>query len=361
MRLLETRAVRPFARVGVWVRAGVGGLPSVLVFVAAVAGFVVLSHGAAFGTLPIQGFAETINRAVAPVAAGRIADVRVTLGQEVKAGDVLVELDRRQLEATRDVLRAALAKAQAQLEAQRGIQEMQVMRAELWALRARAGAQGDRAELGVVEKELKTFEGLSGEHLVSELQVIQAMRQKETLGARVEMYDQAVKRGQAGLGTRYGELKASHVQMVAERLAPFTEAVHVSEGELRQAEINLEEATLKSPADGCVAAVLHRSGEIVGAGVEVITLVSRRPGAIVVTAPEKAASRLAVGSRVKVRPVGFLRRAVDGTVIELSPQIDQALPRAWATPQAPLWGRRIVVQAPSLEGLLPGEGVYVQF
>jgi multidrug resistance efflux pump len=339
----------------------VGGLPSVLVFLAAVAGFLVLSHGAAFGTLPIEGFAETIDRAVAPITAGRIADVRVTLGQEVKAGDVLAELDRRQLEATRDVLRAALAKAQAQLEAQRGIQEMQVMRAELWALRARAAAQGDRAELGVVEKELKTFESLSGEHLVSELQVIQAMRQKETIGARVEMYDAAVQRGQAGLSARYGELKLSHAQMVTARLAPFVEAVHASEAELRQAELNLEEATLKAPGDGRIAAILHRSGEVVGAGTEVITIASGRPGAILVTAPERVASRLSVGTRVKVRPLGFFRRAAEATVIELSPQIDQAPPRAWAAPQAPLWGRRIVVHAPSLEGLLPGEGVYVQF
>ena len=91
IRLSPTRAIRPFTRVGWWVRAGVGGLPSVLVFLAAVAGFLVLSHGAAFGTLPIEGFAETIDRAVAPITAGRIADVRVTLGQEVKAGDVLAE------------------------------------------------------------------------------------------------------------------------------------------------------------------------------------------------------------------------------------------------------------------------------
>ena len=106
---------------------------------------------------------------------------------------------------------------------------------------------------------------------------------------------------------------------------------------------------------------MHRSGEVVTVGVEVITLVTGRPGAVVVTAPEKVASTLALGSRLRVRRPGFFRQPVEGVVIELSPSIDQAPLRAWASPSAPMWGRRLVIQTTALAGMLPGEAVYVQF
>ena len=50
--------------------------------VASVAGFVALSHGAAFGTLPVTGFAEGVNRAIAPLTPGRIVDVKVLSREE---------------------------------------------------------------------------------------------------------------------------------------------------------------------------------------------------------------------------------------------------------------------------------------
>ena len=84
-------------------------------------------------------------------------------------------------------------------------------------------------------------------------------------------------------------------------------------------------------------------------------------GAIHVTAPEKIASQLTPGSKVKVRRAGVFRRAVEGVVLELSPGIDQAPQRAWTSPSAPMWGRRVVIQATALAELLPGEAVYVQF
>jgi len=335
-------------------------MPGFLVLIAAGAGFIVLSHGAAFGTLPVTGFLESVTRAISPTTAGRIKDVSVTLGQEVKAGDVLAQLDTRQLEAKKDELTASLAKAQAQLEAQRGIQDLQVMRAELWALRFRAEEQSARAELEALKQEMQTLDSLSGEHLVSAIQVVETLRKKQSVNARVQMYDEASARGQAGL-SKWGGFKLSHSRAVAERLAPYELSMRSIEAEIHQVEISIEDATLKAPTDGRIAAILHRSGEVITVGVEVITLVTGRPGAVVVTAPEKIASTLGLGSRLRVRRPGFFRQPVEGVVIELSPSIDQAPLRAWASPSAPMWGRRLVIQTTALAGMLPGEAVYVQF
>ena len=235
------------------------------------------------------------------------------------------------------------------------------MRAELWALRARAEERGARAELNALQKQMETLDTLSGEHLVSTLQMVQAMRDKQSLDARVEMYDEAIERGHAGLDPKAGAFKMSHTRAVAMRLAPYQEAVHTAEAELHEAQIAVEEMTLKAPIDGRVAAILHRAGEVLTAGTEVVTLVTGRPGAILVTAPEKISVSLTPGYKVRVRRQGIFRKAVEGVVVELSPAIDQAPQRAWTSPSAPAWGRRVVIQANGLAELLPGEAVYVQF
>jgi multidrug resistance efflux pump len=341
------------------VRSGVGWFPTWIVLAAAAAGFWFLSHGAAFGALPVVGFAESIHTSVAPLTPARIKTLSVQLGQHVKAGDVLAVLDEREQEAKRDALRAELAKAEAVLEAQRGIQEASVMRGELWALRARAAERGDRAELKVLERQMGIFEGLSSEHLVTPLQISETDRRLQTLDARVSAYDHARGLGQAGLGTG-ADPYASHAGTVATRLAPYKEAVEGARAELRQSEIALEELVLKAPSDGRVTAILHHPGEVVAAGTQVVTVMSGRRGAIQVSAPEKAAAALSIGSHVQVRRAGYWSRSIAGTVIEIAPEIDEAPPRARTSPTVPAWGRRVVVQTNAAE-LLPGELVYVVF
>jgi multidrug resistance efflux pump len=340
-------------------RSTVRLLPGWLIAGAAFAGFWALSHGAAFGALPVVGLAESIHLSVAPLGAARIASLSVQLGQRVKAGEVIAQLDGRLLEAKRDGLSAELAKAEAVLSAQRGIQEASVMRGELWALRARASERGDRAALEVLERQMKIYDSLASDHLVTPLQVSATDRERKTLDARVAAYDTARQQGRAGLDwlTAPG---GSHASTVAARLEPYKEAVSAAQAELRQAELALEELVLKAPADGCVTAILHRPGEVVPAGTEIVTVISGRPGVVQVSAPEKAAANLHVGSHVRVRRTGFWTRSLDASVLELAPEIDEAPPRARSSPSVPTWGRRMVVQTAATD-LLPGELVYVVF
>jgi multidrug resistance efflux pump len=359
MPLTRFEARPPRLALARWVRASLGRLPTWLVIGGAIAGFWFLSHGAAFGVLPVVGFAEAIDSSVGSIASARIKTVAVKVGQRVKAGDVLVELDGRQLEAKRDVLRAGLGKAEAELTAQRGIQEASVLRSELLALRTRAAEHGDRAELRILQQEMKIFDGLSAEHLITPLQLTEAERQRQTIGARVSAYDSARESGRAGFDRRQVP-NPSHDDTVAARVAPYEKAVEAARAELRQTELAIADLVLKAVGDGSVAAILHRPGEVVSAGTEIITVMTGRPGAIQSSAPDPIASRLHAGSHVSVRRTGFWSRSIDGTVLELSPEIEEAPLRARTSPSVPAWGRRVVVQT-SAADLLPGELVYVVF
>ncbi len=64
------------------------------------------------GTLSATGTVETTNISIAPELSGKVLEVNVDEGQEVKAGDILFRLDSSLLSAQRDVASAALATAQ---------------------------------------------------------------------------------------------------------------------------------------------------------------------------------------------------------------------------------------------------------
>ena len=93
----------------------VGKLPAGLFIGLALLGFWVLSRGMTLGSGSIIGYAEEQPHAVGPLQPGRLKEVRVTLGQAVKAGEVLAILDSRPLELKRARLQAELAQAKAQL------------------------------------------------------------------------------------------------------------------------------------------------------------------------------------------------------------------------------------------------------
>lgn len=95
--------------------------------------------------------------AVAPRSAGEVTKVTVDVGQKVKKGDVLVELDPRWLQLDLDAARANLEKAKASHEAAR----VNIQRIQALAKAAAIGQEEIRraeAELAVSAADLKVAE-----------------------------------------------------------------------------------------------------------------------------------------------------------------------------------------------------------
>ena len=94
-------------------------VPVVLVVVVLVAAGVWYANqqAAADGALTASGTVEATGITIAPEVSGRVAEVTVVEGDTVAQGDVLVRLDATLLEAQRDQAEAALATAQAAVDA----------------------------------------------------------------------------------------------------------------------------------------------------------------------------------------------------------------------------------------------------
>jgi len=141
------------------------------------------------GEMAARGFAEAVPLAVAPSAAGRITDLTVSVGQPVKAGDVIVRLDPKALTLQRQQIEAERGLLTAKLLAETSKEQDEVMRAEVWRLRTVAGSQQDRAALAALDKEVARLDGLLADQLVKASDVEPRKRERDALAARVGIFD----------------------------------------------------------------------------------------------------------------------------------------------------------------------------
>jgi multidrug resistance efflux pump len=167
-------------------------------------------------------------------------------------------------------------------------------------------------------------------------------------------------RGQAGL-QRDGAGGQEREQVVEVKVDPLRQAVLVQEAVLRELDNQIEELTLRAPVDGVISMLTRHPGDVVGAGLEVVSLVAARPGVVVVIVPEHQARRAVPGASVELHRDALGAPALGGRVIEIAPEVEESPIRVRPSPSIPAWGRRIAIKVASGEEILPGEAFRVSF
>lgn len=332
-------------------------VPAVLV-VCALAGFWVLSSGMTTGLSSITGYAETRTHNVGPLSAARLKEVKVTLGQSVRAGDVVAIFDGRMLELQRSRLGAMVRQAQAQLKAQEDIERAQLQRQQLQAVRTYSGAERSRAELRELNQQVARMQALKKDQLIRASEVEEARRRQQALVAELAARPKGSVQQQQQMGLRPRSQEDQEGRLM-DRLAPFRAALDVHEASLREVEQALSELTLRAPVDGTVGSILQQPGDVLAAGAPVLTIVTARPGHVVAFIPERQSRRIALGTQVRLRRFGSLADAMPGRVVELAPLVEQAPVRVTTLLTAPTFARRIVIRLDQDTVLLPGEAFHV--
>jgi HlyD family secretion protein len=301
---------------------------------------------------------------VASPVAGRLAEVNVIVGQHVKAGDVVARLDTRALELDQRRAEAERNLLKAKLIAETSREEDGVMRAEVWRLRTVASSRQDEAALSALDREVERLNALLGDQLVKASDVEPRRREREALAARVETFQKARAAGQAGLDDKPGRGGLErHRAIVQLRVAPIQEELRVKEIELARIALQLSSLTLRAPGDGFVSIVNRRAGEVLAAAEAAVVIVAHRPGIFAVYIPERQSHLPSIGARVHLSRRGIFGGGAVGKVIEVSPDITELPPRLRVSPQLPVWGRRILVDASESESMRdvpPGEEIRVR-
>lgn len=224
-----------------------------------------------------QGQMEARETDIAPKVTARIRQVLVTEGQQILAGDLLVEMDSPEVQAKLAQAEAAKDAAQAVADkASNGARPEEVQMARLGWERAQAAANLAKTSYDRVQSLYD--QGLVSAQKRDEAQTNWRASAAQAQAARAQ-YEMAAK------GARAEDKSAAAAQ--ARQVDGVIAEVKAAEAETQ----------LRSPVGGEVANVLARVGELSPQGVSVVTVVDLTDQWVIINVREDFLQRFAVGSR----------------------------------------------------------------
>jgi multidrug resistance efflux pump len=325
-----------------------------------------------------RGFVEGIVYDISSPIDARIASVLVAPGQHVEAGQLIAQLDDRELVAEYEQLEAEGRRIEAELMAvetdtqirladnSRSVEE-NVDAADLALAEARADRSVAKAELDALEQQIKDVtelvdKGMADKRDLAELMVSRAaLREtRATAEDRIRQLDRKVSSARA----RRLAVPADATVRATEPLRRELEVVRASQEWVR---VRKEALALRAPAAGEVTAVHLDPGEVAVAGTVIASIAGgtqlSEAGTPLVFAcmSEEQASGVEVGEEVVLSALEGGHTKVRGRVDSLSASVAELPLRCWTDPRIPVWGRGVHVATDDPIVLLPGQGFTLNF
>ena len=219
---------------------------------------------------------------VAPKVPGQVKKVHVKGNQAVKAGDLLLEIDPRDLAVELDQKRAALESARANValfKAAVALSRTQVASAEATAKQSAAEADAAQATAEKARADLKRAEELIQNHTISAQEYDSGKAAAAATGASLNAAREKAASKRAEVVQAQAQVEAA--QKALER---GEAQARQAEPDVQAAELNLSYARVTAPADGYVTKKAVESGDYVQVGQKLMALV---PSELYVTANYK--------------------------------------------------------------------------
>ena len=251
-------------------------------------------------TLQFSARVATLSRVdVGSTVTGRVAQVRVMEGTQVRQGDVLVQLESDELRAALAQAVAAERQAKARLE---GLRSTGRTAAEAARAQADASLQAASASLARVQQ-------LVAEGFYSPAQLDEARRAVDVARAQ-QLSAQAQLQANADAGTEVAQAQAQL------SLAQAATAATVA------AQARLAQATLVAPADARVLVREVEPGQIVQPGKALLSLALAGPTQLVAQVDERFLEQLQPGQPAWVVADAFAAQRFAARVLSIAPAVD---------------------------------------
>ncbi|MBZ5617623.1 MAG: HlyD family secretion protein [Acidobacteriia bacterium] len=299
--------------------------------------------------------------AIAPKVAGNVAEVLVEDNQPVKAGQVLVRIDPRDLQAKVDMAKAAVMQAESQLRSAQVVVPWTNETTQSGAVAATAGladtqAEVDRARIGYEQASGSDLlyaqanvraKQASSERAQADLARMKPLVDKaEISGQQYDAYvaaarvaESELQAAQEKLGSaekeaairkasldvalsRVNQAKAQVETSVANRkqvairtadVGGFSAAVAAARARLEAAELELSYTSIAAPVDGVVTRKSVEAGQIVSPGQGLMTIIPLNDVWVTANFKETQLANVHPGQRVEIR-VDMYGKIVTGHV-----------------------------------------------
>jgi membrane fusion protein (multidrug efflux system) len=262
--------------------------------------------------------------------AGIVRDVKVSDYQQVRKGDLIVELDDDDYKAQVAQATAGVEAAKAAIENNRRQRELQdskieralagIDQAKAQITAAEAGIAAVQADVVRTQDERARQEGLFQTRSTTQQKVEQAVADEQRFAAQSasrkadleqaktmlrsnELAAEAERRGKA-------VLESQDMQLVAD--------LHAKEAGFAAAKINLSYTTIEAPSDGTVGERQVRPGQLVSPGTQVIPFVDKIKW-VLANYRETQLTHMKVGDPVEIRIDAYPGKSFHGKVIEIAP------------------------------------------
>jgi membrane fusion protein (multidrug efflux system) len=257
--------------------------------------------------------AEEAGYTIAADAAGRVVNTRLALGREVKAGDVLAELDTDEQRHRLEEERSRLASVAPQIEAlaRELAAEQQAVEDSRQANRValeEAGARVREAESAAQfkEEEARRLAGLFKEGVIAEMEVLRVRSEARGKRAEVEGLQHAVTKLERQQRTEETERRVRIDKLLREKTELEGQRATAA-AVISRLQNEIERRTIRAPASGQLGEVTtSKEGAVVSAGDKLGTVLPTA-GVLKIVAefPPSVLGRVRAGQGARMRLASF--------------------------------------------------------
>ena len=307
---------------------------------------------------------------------GRLINEAVREGQEVKVGQVVMELDPTDTNLAIEKLKAQIAQLDAQINSTSGNMSTTLFKAdndEQQSFRQidsqRGAVSAARATLSNAELDFKRKTELYREGAIAKSQLDDATMALNVAKANVDTQPQLLDRLLAGVADTGATDSLSLPTIRQERaaaeniqndIAALTQQKKFLEVQLKELEVAKSRLTLHAPEDGKILSILQKQGEMIAPNVPVILLESKRIYYDIYLSEEQAVN-LREGDEIICKTVADDKK-VRGTIRLLTQAPGFAdLKQSREKGQADLSAFQVRVYIDEPEKVLAGQTVTVEF
>src|SRR3984957_12884632 len=228
--------------------------------------------------IPLTGIVDGNEVIVSPQIAGRIVSLTVDEGSAVKKGDLIAELDSKELEANLAAARANVTSLESQVSAANhnylwtnGQTDASLIEAHARATYADAQLEPARAQLKRDQDDLRRMQQLFDKGEVSEQNRDHAEAAVRISQANVTALEQATKAETAAVTVA----QANRIQVDARQSAISTAMAQLEQARATEAQMatQLGYTKIYAPLDGIVSVRVAKQGEVVAAGSPIVVVV----------------------------------------------------------------------------------------
>lgn len=246
--------------------------------------------------LVLTGSVEGSEVIISSQVTGTVTQLLVQSGDQVNSGDVLIQLDDRDLLLQREKLEIAKQIAELQYKDLKNGASKALIRQQI-ASRDQLKAQldGSNKELTYLRKQLSDVKALIGSGADAQTKAEDLTQQIERETTKYNALNQQTKAAQEALNQT---LEGA----VDEKLQQALLQINLKDKEIEQANLAIDKAKILSPISGVIQTVNYDIGELVMPGQKLFSVVDNSKTELKVYVAEKDLQKISIGQKVKLMP-----------------------------------------------------------